>query len=117
MRAVGCATLLLACLGLTVGCAGAAGHSGGSGGTGTISGTVVRVGGPYPGGMAEIAAEVTGSGASGFSVNSSATDGFSVTVPAGDYSVNATLAGPCTAAQVSVPPGGIGTAQIVCQIK
>ncbi|MFC1404431.1 MULTISPECIES: hypothetical protein [Streptacidiphilus] len=109
--------LLLACCGTTVGCTGTAGHSRTSSGTGTISGTVVSVGGPYPGSMAEIAAEVTGSGTSRFSVRSSATDGFSLSVPAGDYAVNAHLAGPCTAAQVSVPPGGTGTARIVCQVK
>ena len=117
MAPIRSAPLLIACLGLTAGCAGAAGHSATSSRTGTISGDVVTVGGPAGAGTTETSAVVTGSGASTFSVNSSATSGFSVSVPAGDYSVNATLAGPCRAAQVSVPPGGTGTAEIVCQIK
>jgi hypothetical protein len=111
------ASLLIACLGLTAGCTGTAGRSATSSSTGTIRGTVVSVGGPPAAKATEISAEVIGSGPSTFSVRSSATGGFSLPVPAGDYSLNATLSGPCTATKVTVPPGGTGTAQIVCQIK
>ncbi len=86
--------------------------------TGTLHGSLVTAGGPAPGAEHPAAGTVTVTRTTTTVTVVQVENGsFSVDLPAGTYTLNAKHGGaPCRSAAVTITPGAISTAQVVCDV-